>query len=161
MKPLTKKVVVPALVALFVWFSLSEHGGFVRRILSYVYDMDYYLAEASDGQDYANDVAGQYWIPAGELLPIEGDYEITAIAGTGPYPADMDDGEILYIVVEITEESKDGPDACAPGGYFHDHEVVPVPEGAMHSTAVLCIRPLIERGYVCEAGVHNCPIMIH
>jgi len=161
MKPLTKKVVVPALVAVFVWFSLSEHGGLVRRILSYVYDMDYYLAEASDGQDYANEMGGQYWIPVGELMPIEGDYEITAFAGTGRYPANLDDDEILYIVVEITEEGKNGPDACAPEGNIYDHEVVPVPDGAMHSTAVLCIRPLLETGYVCEAGAHNCPVMIH
>lgn len=149
------------MVAVFVWFSLSEHGGLVQRIFSYVYDMDYYLAEASDGQDYANDMGGQYWIPVGELLPIEGDYQITAYAGTGRYPANLDDGEVLYIVVEITEDSKDGPDACVPKEYFHGHEVVPVPEDAMHSTALLRISPLVETGYVCEAGVHNCTITIH
>jgi hypothetical protein len=161
MKPLMKNVVVPVLAAVFVWFSLSEHGGFVQRLLSYVYDMDYYLAEALDGQDYANDAAGQYWIPVGEMLPIEGDYNITTIAGTSRYPADVNNGDFLYIVVEITEKSKDGPDACAPEGYFHDYEVVSVPEGAMHSTAVLWINPLIETGYVRETGVYNCPVAIH
>ena len=161
MKPLTKKLVLSALVAVFVWFSLSEHGGFVRRLLSYVYDMDYYLAEASEGQDFANDMGGQRWIPVGESMPIEGDYEITTYAASSWIPSDVDDDGIIYIVVEITEDSKDGPDACAPEGYFHDREVVPVPEGAMHSTAVLSIRPLIETSYVCEAGVHNCPMMVH
>ena len=161
MKPLTKKVIMSTLVAVFLWFSLSEHGGFVQRALSYVYDLDYYLAEASEGQDYAIDTAGKYWIPAGELLPIEGDYQITAFSGTNRYPVNADDGETLYIVVEITEESKDGPDACAPEGNVCDHEIVLVPEGAMHSTAVLWIKPLAERGYVCESGVHNCSITIH
>jgi hypothetical protein len=161
MKPLTKKVIISTLVAVFLWFSLSEHGGFVQRSLSYVYDLEYHLAEASERQDYAVDTAGQYWIPMGELLPIEGDYQIIAFGGTGCYPAEVDDGDILYIVVEITEISKDGPDACAPEGYVHNHKVVSVPEGAMHSAAVMQLNPLSERGYVCEAGVHNCPIIVH
>ena len=146
-----KKVIVPALLAVFVWFTMSEHGGFVHRLLSYVYDLDYYLAEASDGQDYAIDTAGQYWIPAGECLPIEEHYNITAFAELSRYQANVDDGEILLIVVEITEESKDGPDTCAPEGHVDKHEIVLVPEGAIHSTAVLWIKPLIEKGYICDA----------
>ena len=161
MKPLTKKVIMTVLVAMFVWFSLSEHGWFVQRALSYVYDLDYYLAEASEEQDYANDAAGKYRIPAGKSLPIEGDYNITAFAELSRYPADVYDGEILLMVVEITEESKDGQDACAPEGNVCDHEIVAVPEGAMHSTAVLRVNPVIERGYVCDATERNLIITIH
>jgi len=155
MKPFVKKVIVPALLVVLVWFTMSQHGGFVHRLLSYVYDLDYYLAEASEGQDYANDMAGQYWIPAGELLTVEEHYNITTFGELSWYESDADDGEILFMVVEITEESKISTNASAPGGYVHNHEIILVPEDTMYPTEVLRLKPLAGRRSIFDGGLHR------
>jgi len=151
MKPFVKKLVLPCLLALLVWFTFSKHGGTVHRLLSYVYDMDYYLAEASDGADYTVVVDDFYWVPAGEYRPLADPYETAAIQAAARCSCEADDGEILVIVVKI-EEYKDGQDAFAPGGYFRDQGIVLDPEGATHPMTVLRVKPLAGSFAVFDGG---------
>lgn len=154
MKPLVKKLVLSSLLALFVWFTFSEHGGYVHRLLSYVYDMDYHLAEASDGSDYTVVTDDFYWVPAGEWQPLANPYESAAFQAAARCSCEADDGEILVIVVEIEEECKDVLHACAPGGSIRDHEIVLDPEGATHPTTVLWLKPYAGRCSIFDGGPH-------
>ena len=154
MKSFVKKVMMPSLLALLVWFTFSEHGGYVHRLLSYVYDMDYHLAEASDGADYTLVIDDFYWVSAGECRPAANPYEAAAIQAAARCTCEADDGEILVIVVEIEEECKDGLHACAPGGYVRDHGIVLDPEGATHPTTVLWLKPLAGSFAVFDGGPH-------
>ena len=141
MKPFVKKLVLSGLLALLLWFSFSEHGGYVHGLLSYVYDLDYYLAEASDSADYTVVVDDFYWVPAGECQTHAHPSESEAIQAKAQCLLEATEEQILFIVVEI-EELKDGPDAYAPEGYFRDQGVVLDPEGATHPMTVLRLKPI-------------------
>lgn len=152
MKPLVKKLVLSSLLALLVWFTFSEHGEYVHRLLSYVYDMDYHLAEASDGADYTLVIDDFYRVPAEECRPAANQYDAAAIQAAARYSCEANDDEILVIVVEIEEEYKDGLDAYAPGGYFRDHGIVLDPEGATPPMMVLCLKPPAGRCSIFDGG---------
>jgi hypothetical protein len=154
MKPFVKKLLMPSLLALLVWFTLSEHGGLVHRLLSHVYDPDYHVAEASDGADYTVVIDGFYWIPAEECQPVANQYGAAATHANARCSCETDDGDTMFIVVEIKEESKDGLDAYAPGGYIRDHEIILDPEGAMHPTAVLWLKSIAKRHSIYNGGPH-------
>lgn len=156
MKTFAKKVIMPAVFAAFVCFTLTEQSGFFNRLLNYVYGQIYYLAPAPDGPDCVTDIDGQYWIPAGEYPTVENQYK-TAIHQAQTWRSyKEDEGEILLMVLEITEEyGKDGPDACAPEGCVHDHDIDLVPEGTMHPTIVLSLNPIERTGFIVEGGLYR------
>lgn len=155
MKPFVKKVIMPAVFAAFVCFTVTEQSGFFNRLLNYVYVQNYYLAATPDWPDCVTDIDEQYWLPAGECRPAKGNYNKTALAASSWYSLDSEEDEILLLVVEIKQESKDGPDACAPEGYVHDHDIVLVPEGAMHPTTVLSLNPIECTGFIVEGGLYR------
>lgn len=155
MKPFIKRAVIPSLLGLLVWFSFSGHGGYVHRLLSYVYDLDYHLAEASDSADYTVVVDNFYWTQAGECQTHAHPYESEAIQANARCLLEATEGQILFIVVEIEEEYKDGPDAPAPGGYIRDLDIILDPEGATHPMTLLRLKPLAGSFDVFDGGQYR------
>ncbi|MHC4070183.1 MAG: hypothetical protein ACYSR8_11545 [Planctomycetota bacterium] len=151
-----KKVIVPAVFTAFVWFTMTEQSGFFNKLQNYVYSQNYYLAAAPAGQDCVTDFDGQYWISAGEYQPVSNQYK-TAIHQAQTFSSyEKDEGELLFLVLEITEEyDKDGQDACAPGGNVYDHEIVMVPEGAMHPPIVLSLNPIECSCFIVNGGPYR------
>nr|NIQ65084.1 hypothetical protein [Candidatus Aminicenantes bacterium]NIR03981.1 hypothetical protein [Candidatus Aminicenantes bacterium] len=95
-----------------------------------------------------------YCVPFGECRPIANPYEAAAIQAIGRCTCEADDGDILVIVLEIEEESKDGPDSCAPEGYIRDQDFVLGPEGALNPTTVLRLKALAGRCSIFDGGLH-------
>ncbi len=153
MKTFVKKVIMPAVFAALIWFTVSEHGGFVNNLLDYVYGQNYYFVAASDGPDYTAETTGQYWYVTGEYKPVADQFQTAAFEPQTWSSYEEDEDEVLFLVLEITEEyGKDGPDACAPEGNVYDHEIVMVPEGAMHPTIALCLKPIECTGFIVDGG---------
>ena len=144
---------MPAVFAAFVCFTLTEQNEFVQRFLMKIYDQDYYFEAEPERPDYTTEKTGQYWFVTGEYESIANQSK-TADFQTqtwSSYKKHQDDG--LFLVLEITEEyGKDGLDACAPEGYFNGHEIVLVPEGAMHPTIVLSLNPIECTGFIVDGG---------
>ncbi len=153
MKTFVKKVIMPVVFAALIWFTVSEHGGFVNNLLDYVYGQNYYFVAAPDEPDYTAETTEQYWIVTGEYKPVADQYEAAIFQQQTWSSYEEDEGEVLYLVLEITEENgKDGPDACAPEGCFHDHEIVMAPEGAMHPTIKLSLNPIEYSCFIVDGG---------
>jgi hypothetical protein len=155
MKPFMQKVILPAIFAAFVCFSLAEQNGFVNRILVYVYGQDYYPASVPARPDGAENIYGNYWILTGEYQPVT--YQCEAAIFQPPTWSSYreDQGELSFIVVEITEKfGKDGPGTFAPEGYVDDHDIVMVPEGAMYPAIVLWLRPIECTGFIVDGGLY-------
>ena len=141
MRQFVKKLLLPGLLALLVWFTFSVHGESVHRLLSYVYDLDYHLAEACESTDYTLMVDDYYLVPVGECQTHADPEESEAIQAAARCLCEAAEDEILFIVVEM-EEYKDGPDASAPEGYIRDQGIFMVPEGATHPMTVLRLKPI-------------------
>jgi len=153
MKPFIQKVILPAIFAAFVCFSLAEQNGFVHRLLVYVYGQDYYSASVPGRPDGAENIDGNYWILTGEYQPVTYQYEAAIFQPSTWSSYEEDQGELSFMVVEITEKyGKDGPDACAPEGYVHDHEIVMVPEGAMHPPIALWLQSMECTCFIVNGG---------
>ncbi|MHC4543441.1 MAG: hypothetical protein ACYTDW_00625 [Planctomycetota bacterium] len=153
MKTFVKKVIIPAVIAAFIWFTMSEHGGFVNNLLNYVYDQNYYFVAAPDGPDYTVETTGQYWFVTGEYKPVANQTQAAAFQPQTWSLHEEDEGELLYLVLELTEEyGKDGPDAWAPEGNACAHEIVMVPEGAMHPTIALWLKPIECSCFIVNGG---------
>ena len=153
MKTFVQKVIMPTIFAAFVCFSLAEQNGFVHRLLVYVYGQDYYFVATPDGPNYTAETTGQYWFVTGEYKPVANQYEAANFQARTWRSYEEDEGEVLYLVLEITEEyGKDGPDACAPEGNVCDHEIVMVPEGAMHPTISLWQQSMECTCFIVDGG---------
>jgi hypothetical protein len=153
MKTFVKMVIMPAVFAALIWFTVSEDGGFVNRLLDYVYGQNYYFVATPDGPDYTTETTGQYWFVTGDYKQVTKQFQATAFQPQNRNSYEGDEGEVLFLVLEITEEyGKDGPDACAPGGNVCDHEIVMVPEGAMHPTLVLWLKPIECSCFIVDGG---------
>ncbi len=155
MKTFAKKVIMPAVFAALIWFNVSEHGGFVNNLLDYVYGQNNYFVAAPDGPDYTAETTGQYWFVTGDYKPITNQCQTAAFQSQSRSSYEEDEGELLFLVLEITEEyGKDGPDACAPEGNVCDHEIVMVPEGAMHPTISLWLKPMECTCFIVNGGTY-------
>jgi len=155
MKPFTKKIMMPALFAALVLFSLSERSAFVHRLLSYVYSPVYYLASSYDGQDCAADMTGQYWVLAREYAPVADRYVAAALQPQTWRSSDADD-ELMLIVVEITDACcQECQEVSATGGHFHCDDLVLVSEGEMQPTRVLWLKPIEGTGFIFNGGLHK------
>ena len=153
MKTFVKKVIMPAVFAALIWFTVSEHGGFVNNLLDYVYGQNYYFVAAPDGPDYTAETTGQYWYVTGEYKPVANQSQTAAFEPQTWRSYEEDEGEVLFLVLEITEEyGKDGQDACAPEGNFDDHEIVMAPEGAMHPPIALRLKPIECSCFIVDGG---------
>jgi hypothetical protein len=153
MKTFAKKVIMPAVFAAFVCFTLTEQNKFVQRFLTKIYGQNYYFDSAPDSPDYTAETTGQYWYVTGEYQPVANQYEAANFQARTWHSYEDDEGEVLFLVLEITEEyGKDGPDACAPEGNVYDHDIVMVPEGAMHPTIALCLKPIECTGFIVNGG---------
>lgn len=153
MKTFVKKVIMPAVFAAFIWFTVSEDGGFVNNLLEHVYGQDYYFGAAPDGPDCTAETTGQYWFVTGEYRPVANQCQTATYQPQTRTSYEEDEGEVLFLVLEITEEyGKDGPDACAPEGNVYDHEIVMVPEGAMHPPMALWLKPMECTGFIVDGG---------
>jgi hypothetical protein len=155
MKPFMKKIMMPALFAALVLFSVSERSAFVHRLLSYVYSPVYYLASSSDGPDCAADMTGQYWVLAREYAPVADQYGAAAFQVQSRRSSDAD-GELLFMVVEITEACcQECTDVSAAEGHFHDNDFVLFCEGEMQPTRVLWLKPIEGTGFIFNGGLHE------
>jgi hypothetical protein len=154
MKTFVKKVIMPAIFAAFVCFTLTEENEFVQRFLTKIYGQDYYFVAAPDGPDYTAETTGQYWYVTREYKPVADPYEAANFqARTRRSYEEENEGEVLFLVLEITEEyGKDGQDACAPEGHTCDHEIVMVPEGAMHPPIELSLNPIECSCFIVDGG---------
>jgi hypothetical protein len=144
---------MPAVFAAFVCFTLTEQNEFVRRFLTKSHDQNYNFVAAPDESDYTAEKTGQYWFVTGEYEPAAKQSQTAAFQPQTWIPYQEYEGEPLFLVLEITKEyGKDGPDACAPEGYVHDHEIVMVPEGAVHPTLSLGLKPIECTGFIVDGG---------
>lgn len=153
MKTFATKVIMPAVFAAFVCFTLTEQNEFVQGFLTKIYGQNYYFVPTPDGPDYTAETTGQYWFVTGGYKPVADQYEAANFQARTWRSYEEDEGKLLFLVLEITEEyGKDGPDACAPEGYVHDHEIVMVPEGAMHPTITLWLKPIECSCFIVDGG---------
>lgn len=153
MKTFVKKVIMPAVFAALIWFTVSEHGGFVNNLMDYVSGQNYYFVAAPDGLDYTAETTGQYWYVTGENKPVANKSQTTIFQPQTWNSYEGDESELLFMVLEITEEyGKDGQDVCAPGGNFNDHEIVMVPEGAMHPPIKFSLKPIDCSCFIVDGG---------
>jgi hypothetical protein len=153
MKTFATKVIIPAVFAAFVCFTLTEQNEFVQGFMTKIYGQNYYYIASPDGPDYTAETIGQYLFATGEYKPDAGQYEAAYFQARTWRSYEDDDGEVLFLVFEITEEyGKDGPDACAPEGNVDDHEIVMVPEGAMHPPTTLWLKPMECTCFIVNGG---------
>jgi hypothetical protein len=153
MKTFAKKVIMPAVFAAIVCFTLTEQNEFVQRFLTKIYGQDYFFVAVPDGPDYTAETTGQYWYVTGEYKPVANKSQTTTFQPQTWSSYEGDEGELLFLVLEITEEyGKDGPDACAPEGIVNDHEIVMVPEGAMHPPMALRLKPIECSCFIVDGG---------
>ena len=155
MKPFNKRVTIPILLAFLVWSAFFERGGIFSKSGQYIHDAGYLPAEASCCADYIVVVDGIFCLPADDFQPTANSYEAAAIEPDDRCRRGGDAGQGLFIMVEITDECKDGLGACAPGGYGHNHEVFLVPEGATHPTKVLELKPVEKGGFLYTGGPYS------
>jgi len=153
MKKFIQKVIMPAIFAALLWFTLSGRGGFVNDLLNYVYGQNYYSVTTPDGPDYTTETTGQYWFITEEYNPVKNQSQESVFQPRTRNSCEEDEDELLFLVVEIEEEyGKDSQDAWAPEGYLYDHEIVMVPEGAMHPTITLYLNPIECTGFIVDGG---------
>jgi len=155
MKPFTKKIMMPALLAALVLFSVSERSAFVHRLLSYVYSPVYYFASSSDGPDCVADMTGQYWVLAREYVPLADRYDAAALQAQMQRSSDAD-GEFMFIVVEITDACcQECADVDATGGLFLCNDLVMVSEGEIRPTKVLWLKSIECTGFIFNGGLQE------
>jgi len=153
MKRFVNKVIMPAVFAAFVCFALTERNEFVQRFFTKIYGHDYYLDAETEGPDYTAEKTGQFWFVTGEYEPATNQSQSKNLQLQSWSSYEEEEGEFLLMVLEITEKhGKNGPDACAPEGYVQDHEIVMVPEGAMHPTMALWLKQIECTGFIVDGG---------
>ena len=153
MKKFMQKVIMPAVFAAFVCFTLTERNEFVQRFFMKIYNQDYYIEAKPEGPDYSAEKTGQYWFVTGEYESAANQSLSTISQPQSWSSCEGEEGELLFLVIQMTEKhGKNGPDACAPEGYFHDHESVMVPEGAMHPTMDFWLKQIECTGFIVDGG---------
>jgi hypothetical protein len=150
MKKFIQKVVMPAIFAALLWFTVFEQGGFVNNLLNYVCGQDYFVT-VPEGLDYTTETTGKYWFVTGEYKPVTNQSQESAFQPQTGDSCQEYESELLFLV-EIEEYGKDGQDAWAPEGYVYNREIVMVPEGAMHPTIALYLNPMECTGFIVDGS---------